>query len=101
MAVGMCDGLGLSVVRAWDTGSGKKILVAPAMNTQMYLHPLTEPQLGVLKSWDWVEVLDPVSKLLACGDLGVGGMMEVEDIVKRVVSTLENTPVTTYEGSLE
>lgn len=93
MAGGLCDGLGLSVVRAWSTGSGKKILVAPAMNTQMYLHPLTEQHSSILRTWKWVEILDPVSKLLACGDLGVGAMMEVEDIVERVVGALEQTPL--------
>lgn len=99
MAVGICDGLGLSVVRAWDTGRGpgddgkrrdRKILVAPAMNTHMWMHPLTESHLAVLRSWEWVKILDPVSKMLACGDLGVGGMMEAEDIVQEVVRVLEN-----------
>ena len=116
MAAGLCPSLGLSVVRAWDTtghrsgGDGgddgadqqekpqhqqqrqprppKRILVAPAMNTLMYLHPLTEQQLGVLRGWGWVRVLEPVDKLLACGDVGVGGMMEVADIVREVVAEL-------------
>lgn len=58
------------------------------MNTQMYLHPLTEQHLGVLRSWGWVRVLEPVNKLLACGDVGAGGMMEVADIVREVVAEL-------------
>jgi len=99
MAGGLCDGLGLSVVRAWDTTATvaapeggvarrKMILVAPAMNTQMYLHPLTEEHLTKLRSWAWIRVLPPVEKLLACGDLGVGGMMEVANIVGNVVGEL-------------
>ncbi|KAI5818464.1 flavoprotein [Pyronema omphalodes] len=89
MAAGMCPGLGLSVVRAWDTTMQKKILVAPAMNTQMWLHPLTAQQLDILRSWGWVKILDPVAKLLACGDLGVGGMMEVTDIVAEVIKEVK------------
>lgn len=107
MAGGLCDGLGLSVVRAWDVTATvaareeeqeqeqkgvarrrKMILVAPAMNTQMYLHPLTEEQLAKLRSWGWINVLPPVQKLLACGDMGIGGMMEVADIVAHVVAEL-------------
>ena len=112
IASGLCMGLGLSVVRAWDTtergvvgdrgegngygrivgkGSGrqrKMILVAPAMNTQMYLHPLTAEQLGKLEGWGWFEVLVPVEKVLACGDVGVGAMMAVDEIVRRVVGRL-------------
>ncbi|KAI5850089.1 hypothetical protein BZA05DRAFT_338721 [Tricharina praecox] len=90
MAGGLCDGLGLSVVRAWDgvARRRKMILVAPAMNTQMYLHPLTEEQLAKLRSWGWINVLPPVQKLLACGDMGIGGMMEVADIVAHVVAEL-------------
>lgn len=39
------------------------------MNTNMYNHPLTEMQLNQLRSWD-VDVIEPVEKLLACGDIG-------------------------------
>ncbi|KAA8900642.1 flavo protein [Sphaerosporella brunnea] len=107
MAGGFCFGLGLSVVRAWDTTAAvgdrgamgaakvvvanrvrKMILVAPAMNTQMYLHPVTEEHLAKLGRWGWVKVLKPVEKMLACGDLGVGGMMEVPDIVDNVLEVL-------------
>lgn len=43
--------------------------VAPCMNTNMYNHPLTEMQLNQLRSWG-VDVIEPVEKLLACGDIG-------------------------------
>jgi phosphopantothenoylcysteine decarboxylase len=98
IASGLCPGLGLSVVRAWDTEGiveglegarrRKMIFVAPAMNTQMWIHPLTATQLRLLKSWGWFRVLYPVSKILACGDTGVGGMMEVAGIVKHVIGYL-------------
>ena len=39
------------------------------MNTNMYNHPLTGTQLNQLKSWG-VKVIEPVEKLLACGDVG-------------------------------
>lgn len=101
IAGGLCDGLGLGVIRAWDTAAAvapahaggaarrKKIFVAPAMNTHMFLHPLTEEHLAKLRSWPWFEVLDPVEKRLACGDTGIGGLMEPGDLVRRVFEELD------------
>lgn len=88
---GICDDLLTCVIRAWDVkgkapnrspGQGS-ILVAPAMNTMMWEHPLTARQLGMLRDeWDWFEVLVPQSKALACGDVGQGAMMEWGEIVR-------------------
>lgn len=98
---GISDNLLTNVVRAWDTsglvdgGARKSILVAPAMNAAMWLQPITKKQILVLeKEWGvesdagnfeqqgWFEVLKPIEKSLACGDVGVGGMMEWTHIVK-------------------
>lgn len=103
---GMADSLVLSVARAWDTtglvdgvrtglssglgmSEGKKIIVvAPAMNTAMWLHPVTAQQIRVLEDeWGaarggWVRVLRPMEKELACGDVGSGAMQDWKDIVK-------------------
>ncbi|KAL2206887.1 flavoprotein, partial [Sarocladium strictum] len=88
---GICDDLLTCVIRAWDVkGKGEKlaagqgsVLVAPAMNTMMWEHPLTAKQLGILRDeWDWFEVLVPQSKALACGDVGQGAMMEWGEIVR-------------------
>ncbi|KAF7586236.1 hypothetical protein BBP40_009204 [Aspergillus hancockii] len=101
---GMSDNLLTSVVRAWDTtglidGRKKRILVAPAMNTAMWMHPITAQQIRVLEDdWGlkevdgeeqgWFEVLRPIEKSLACGDVGSGGMMEWREIVKIVKQRL-------------
>ncbi|EKJ69015.1 hypothetical protein FPSE_10808 [Fusarium pseudograminearum CS3096] len=91
---GLCDNLLTSVVRAWDTtgnvdGVKKKILVAPAMNTAMFAHPITATHIKVLeKDWGgengWFEVLQPISKSLACGDVGNGAMVTWERIVEEI-----------------
>ncbi|KAL2000658.1 hypothetical protein VTN02DRAFT_2797 [Thermoascus thermophilus] len=96
MVHGLADNLLTSVVRAWDTtaridGRRKHILVAPAMNTAMWLHPVTARQLRVLQDeWGaWVEVLPPQeSKSLVCGDTGAGAMMEWSEIVRRIEERL-------------
>lgn len=85
---GHVDGLLGGVVRAWDVN--KRIVVAPAMNTHMWMHPLTEEHMSVLRErWkDWVTVLEPVEKRLACGDVGTGAMREWSEVVDYVASYL-------------
>jgi phosphopantothenoylcysteine decarboxylase len=94
---GICDDLLTCVIRAWDVkGKSEKlaagqgsVLVAPAMNTMMWEHPLTAKQLGILRDeWDWFEVLVPQSKALACGDVGQGAMMEWGEIVRIIEERL-------------
>ncbi|KAK8073397.1 thymidylate synthase [Apiospora phragmitis] len=75
----------------------KRILVAPAMNTAMWRHPITAKQLRVLEDEygvgnadgsGWFEVLAPQKKTLACGDVGDGAMMEWTEIVQAVEERL-------------
>ena len=66
------------VLRAWDFA--KPVVVAPAMNTLMWQHPVTAPQLETLRGWG-VTVMVPVEKTLVCGDKGVGAMASVDTIV--------------------
>jgi phosphopantothenoylcysteine decarboxylase len=75
------------VARAWEIGS-KPLIVAPAMNTAMWEHPLTQPQIAVLRDVLRALVVDPVAQLLACGDVGVGAMASVDTIVAAVHSAL-------------
>ncbi|MCJ1415806.1 hypothetical protein MMC32_002139 [Xylographa parallela] len=100
MVGGLADNLLTSVVRAWDTsglveGKGvKRIVVAPAMNTAMWRHPVTGRQLEVLEgewgvgSGGWVEVLRPVEKELACGDVGDGAMRDWREVVEVIEERL-------------
>ncbi|POS86800.1 hypothetical protein EPUL_002006 [Erysiphe pulchra] len=112
IVAGMADNLLTSVVRAWDTegriqstGERKRIIVAPAMNTAMWNHPITKIQLKTLghdwaiseesgleeaqeHSQGWFELLRPIEKKLACGDVGVGAMCDWNDIVRVVEKRL-------------
>ncbi|KAK8165936.1 phosphopantothenoylcysteine decarboxylase [Phyllosticta citribraziliensis] len=101
MVNGLCDNLLLSTIRAWDTTgtvdpvSDGTIIVAPAMNTAMWNHPITTKQIALLEGeWNvrndgWVEVLRPVEKRIACGDTGSGGMKEWKEIVVVIEERLE------------
>ncbi|KAG5180155.1 flavoprotein [Tribonema minus] len=85
LANGLCDNLLTCVARAWDVT--KPLIVAPAMNTHMWSHPLTArhlASLGVLG----VTTISPVVKTLACGDTGTGALADVADIAAAVRAAL-------------
>ncbi|XP_068230070.1 phosphopantothenoylcysteine decarboxylase [Palaemon carinicauda] len=85
IAQGLCDNLLTCIVRAWNVSY--PLVFCPAMNTQMYKHPLTVKHTAILKELGYIEVC-VVSKRLACGDVGVGGMAEVGTIVDAVMQEL-------------
>ena len=64
------------------------MLVAPAMNTFMWHQRITATHLAALEERG-VHVVPPISKLLACGDTGVGAMAEVIDVVDAAVARLK------------
>lgn len=63
----------------------RPMLVAPAMNSAMWRHPITTTQLDTLRRWG-VRVIDPVVKKLACGDVGIGAMAPRALIAREVES---------------
>ena len=79
---GLCDNLVSCVVRAWNMQM-KPLLVAPAMNTQMLNHPLTQQQMEKIKALG-VHIIAPVSKVLACGETGNGALAPVHEIVTQL-----------------
>jgi phosphopantothenoylcysteine synthetase/decarboxylase len=62
-----------------------KILVAPAMNGKMWLHPATQANVKILGSRG-VEFIGPDEGMLSCGYEGIGRLWPVEKIVERVLS---------------
>lgn len=86
IANGICDNLLTCVVRAWDTS--RPLLFCPAMNTAMWLHPITAQQVSKLKEFGYVEI-PCIAKKLVCGDEGKGAMAEVSTIVSIVKQYLQ------------
>ena len=64
-----------------------KILVAPAMNGKMWLHPATQQNVATLKSRS-VEFIGPEEGMLSCGYEGLGRLWPVEQIAQRVLELL-------------
>ena len=71
------------------------IVIAPAMNTNMYDSPTVRDNLKKLRRRG-VIIVDPVEGRLACGDSGKGKMAEPADIVNEVIYRL--LPKRDYEG---
>ena len=63
------------------------VLVAPAMNTQMYLAPVTQENIGALKARGW-QFVGPGGGMLACGDVGPGRMEEPEAILEALADLI-------------
>ena len=83
MAAGLGDGLLGSAYLAFDG----PVVIAPAMNTRMYLHPATADNLALLRARG-VEVIDPASGLLADGETGVGRLADPAEIADAVDARL-------------
>ena len=58
-------------------------MAAPAMNTNMYLNPVTQDNIATLRRYGWT-VLEPASGRLACGAVGPGKMPEPQDLLEQV-----------------
>jgi phosphopantothenoylcysteine synthetase/decarboxylase len=61
-----------------------KLLVAPAMNGKMWLHPATQENAATLKSRG-VEFIGPEEGMLSCGYEGLGRLWPVDAIAKRAM----------------
>ncbi len=104
-ALGLSDNLLSCVFRAWDFD--RPVVLAPAMNTRMWESPVTRRHLAQLLEdrslsaapacWTLAEVAEtfachapslvlvpPQSKKLACGDVGMGAMAEIDSITNAV-----------------
>ena len=64
-----------------------KILIAPAMNGKMWLHPATQQNVSALKSRG-AEFIGPEDGMLSCGYEGIGRLWPVDGIVKRALVLL-------------
>ncbi len=77
MAAGLADDLATTVLLATD----KPVVVAPAMNVRMWLHPATGRNVQQLVD-DGIKVIEPSEGEMACGEFGPGRLPEPEAIME-------------------
>ncbi|TCK88003.1 phosphopantothenoylcysteine decarboxylase/phosphopantothenate--cysteine ligase [Natranaerovirga hydrolytica] len=63
------------------------VLMAPAMNTNMYLNPIVQENIKYLRERQY-KFVEPESGRLACGDLGVGKLADNDRILKSIKQIL-------------
>ncbi|MBL8417519.1 MAG: bifunctional phosphopantothenoylcysteine decarboxylase/phosphopantothenate--cysteine ligase CoaBC [Dechloromonas sp.] len=78
---GLADDLLATMVLARDC----PLLVAPAMNRQMWENPATQRNVAQLRA-DGIGILGPASGEQACGEVGAGRMLEPEEILEEVIA---------------
>src|SRR5690606_27384200 len=61
------------------------LLVAPAMNREMWLNPATQRNVALLRQ-DAVQLLGPAEGEQACGEVGSGRMIEPDQILSELVA---------------
>lgn len=83
MATGISDDLASCLVLA----TRKPLLIAPAMNDNMYAHPVNQRNMAQLKALGY-HFVDPVEGDLACGRVGVGHIAPDESILASIQSIL-------------
>jgi phosphopantothenoylcysteine decarboxylase / phosphopantothenate---cysteine ligase len=83
MASGLASDLASTVLLATD----KPVLVAPAMNVRMWLHPATQANMATLARRG-VHVVPPTEGAMACNEFGPGRLAEPPDILAAIESLL-------------
>ncbi len=81
MVNGICDNLLITTYLS----ARCPVMIAPAMDLDMFQHPSTKKNMEILSSWG-CEIIEPTSGELASGLLGKGRMEEPEMIVEKVTN---------------
>lgn len=79
LSCGIADNLLLQTALAYD----KKLLIAPAMNSNMYKNKATQKSLENLAKNH--QILNPIKKLLACQDEGIGALDEPQSLFYKTI----------------
>ena len=79
IANGIADDLLTAVTMA--AANQAKIIIAPAMNTNMYENPIVQANIEKLEGLGY-QFIEPKDSHLACGTTGKGALDDVDDIVR-------------------
>ncbi|NPV52520.1 MAG: bifunctional phosphopantothenoylcysteine decarboxylase/phosphopantothenate--cysteine ligase CoaBC [Firmicutes bacterium] len=88
IASGIADDMLTTTIMA--TATRAPVLLAPSMNTQMFLNPVVQGNLRKLADLGYI-IMEPAKGDLACGDVGKGRMPEPGEILERICHILSNS----------
>jgi len=87
LASGFCDDL-LSAMVLARRRPQCKLLLAPAMNVEMWEHPATQRNVEQLRA-DGALILGPAQGDQACGEVGLGRMLEPDEILADLIAAFQ------------
>ncbi len=87
LAHGLCDDL-LSTLALARPRERCRLLVAPAMNVEMWEHPATQRNVRTIQA-DGAVMLGPAAGAQACGEVGRGRLLEPLEIVEDVIAEFQ------------
>jgi len=85
----IANGLGDDLASCVILASDKKIILAPAMNEKMWQKQSNQENLQKLASLG-IEIIEPETDILACGEYGVGKMANIEKIFLEIKQFFQN-----------
>jgi phosphopantothenoylcysteine decarboxylase / phosphopantothenate---cysteine ligase len=94
---GMANGLSGDVVSAACLATSAPVVVAPAMDGDMWAHPATVANVGRLRSFGYA-IVEPEAGPLASGQTGIGRLAGIGTIVDAVVAAVGDRPVRAPEA---
>lgn len=89
----MANGLAADVVTATCLATAAPIVVAPAMDGDMWTHPATRTNTARLRDDFGYRIVEPGAGPLASGQSGVGRLADLEAIVDAVVGAVADRPI--------
>jgi phosphopantothenoylcysteine decarboxylase/phosphopantothenate--cysteine ligase len=95
----MAGGLAGDVVTATCLATSAPVVVAPAMDGDMYAHPATQANLARLRDQFGYAIVEPGEGPLASGQRGIGRLAALPEIVEAVVTAAHDSPVRSPEPS--
>lgn len=95
----MANGLAGDVVTATCLASAAPVVVAPAMDGEMYGHPATRDNVARLRDAFGYTIVEPELGPLASGQVGIGRLAALPAIVDAVVAAIGDRPVREPEAA--
>jgi phosphopantothenoylcysteine decarboxylase / phosphopantothenate---cysteine ligase len=89
----MANGLAGDVVTATVLASSARVVVAPAMDGDMWNHPATRANVARLRDDFGYRIVEPAAGELASGQSGVGRLADLSDIVEAVIAAVGSSQV--------
>jgi len=90
IATGICDDmLSTTLCACWPLVESSAVLLAPAMNNNMWANPAVQNNIKILKERGY-QFIGPEEGRLACGTEGIGRMSETQDILNAIEKIASN-----------